>query len=126
MGTKPNLAVSATDSTYRFGIAAGISAGAIALLGGIALCMIGITGATEFVFQSSGSTIRIVTGTVGIIIAALGVMTLRHFKPKITTVTKQETKSEEWASEGNTVRKSTVTTTETHYRSECRENKPRY
>jgi hypothetical protein len=69
------------DVTYRWAIIIGQLIGCIVFLGGIVLCLFGLAGAIELIFEGGGLKARLLNASPGVVITFLGFLVLWRYKP---------------------------------------------
>ncbi len=83
------------DETYRRVLVMGVSAGILLLIGGIILCLLGLTGSIEVILEGGAVKARLLNASPGVVIAFLGLLIVWRYKPKITQATRTiQTKTE--------------------------------
>lgn len=79
-----------TDRTYHWGVLTGMVVGALFLLAGFTLCILGVTGTIQFFLEAGGTKARLLNASPGVFFAFLGTIIMWKYKPNI-----QENKTEE-------------------------------
>lgn len=101
------------DGTYRIGIIMGISVGALFLVAGFVLCLLGLTGTIEWLIQGGSFTSRLTNASPGALFAVVGLVVIVRYKPKTTAATETKTeKAVEFRPDGGSYTYSHRTTTE--------------
>ena len=99
------------DGTYRVGIVIGLATGAIVFVAGFVLCILGLTGSIQLIFEGPGITAKLTNASPGIVFALLGVIVLWRFKPRVThTVKTEEKKIDHFDNIGGATHRSSYTT----------------
>jgi hypothetical protein len=80
-----------SDGTYRVGIIMGISVGALFLVAGFILCLLGLSGTIEWLVKGGGFTSRLTNASPGALFAVVGLIVVIRYKPKITAQTQTDT-----------------------------------
>lgn len=70
--------------TYGAAIMVGICAGILFAVGGIVLALLGISGAVEFVIESTSINARLTNASPGVVVAAMGMIIIWRYKPRLT------------------------------------------
>src|SRR5881394_107971 len=70
--------------TYRIAVLIGQSIGGLALLGGIILSLLGISGSIEWLVEAGGVTSKLTNASPGIVIAIIGAAILWRYKPHVS------------------------------------------
>lgn len=70
--------------TYFVGTLMGISVGAIVCISGFVLCILGLSGTIEWIFEAADFKSRISNASPGVFFALLGAIILWRYKPKVT------------------------------------------
>ena len=70
--------------TYFWGVILGISTGALFAIAGAVLAILGISGTTEWIVESSGLTSRLKNASPGVFFCFLGMVVLWRYKPKMS------------------------------------------
>lgn len=68
---------------YKPAILLGISIGALFAVGGVALALLGVSGAINLVLESSGLSARLTNASPGVVIAAMGMFIIWRYKPRV-------------------------------------------
>jgi len=98
--------------------------GVLFLLAGFALCVLGLTGTIEFLIETAGFKARLLNGTPGAFFGLLGLLLMWRYKPKVSTTTTRETKTErKWDNNGIRTVTTSHITHEMTSRSEVRSNR---
>ena len=109
--TRRRSAGSYSDVTYRESIRTGQWVGAAAFLAGLILCILGLAGSVELLFEGAGLKARLGNASPGLIIALLGFLVLWRYKArvKLTTRAKQFQSQSEGPSGTRTISSSNET-----------------
>ena len=112
------------DGTYRIAIVMGISVGAIFMVAGFILCVLGLTGSIEWILEGGGLKSRLTNGSPGVLFALIGLVVLWRYKPRISQDTKVEQKVDRQFTPTSGYSSSSFTVrSETNRRSEVRGGK---
>lgn len=72
------------SQTYRMALLTGQGIGFLALLGGVILSLLGISGNIEWLVEAHGVTSKLTNASPGLAIAILGVVILWRYKPHVS------------------------------------------
>ena len=86
--------MSSHDRAYREGIIIGLSIGALCLVFGFVLIILGVSGSIDWFVEAGGIKSKMINATPGSVFSLIGLMILWKYKPKIksTKRTIKETK----------------------------------
>ncbi len=89
-----------TSSAFKVALIYGQTIGAIAFFLGFALCIMGLTGSIELLFEGKGIQAKIYNATPGVIFAFFGFLIIWRYKPKNShTITEKKIVHENGAPE---------------------------
>jgi len=72
------------SQTYRIALLTGQGIGFLALLGGVILSLLGISGNIEWLVEAHGATSKLTNASPGVVIAILAVVILWRYKPHVS------------------------------------------
>ena len=82
---------------HYFALCLGIFVGAVVCIGGITICLTGLSGDIEWILEAVGLKSKMINATPGVVIAMLGVLILWRYRPRpfkiITSKKEEETRS---------------------------------